>query len=313
MLLVALLQGDASVTTVGRVTAVARPAEAALATGLAEVADRPITWPGLGERDLGPLRLIIAADSQDFAGLTRGRLPGWGAGAAFPGGRTIVLRADAGDVTGTLRHELAHLALHEAVRGRVPLWFDEGYATVAAGQWDLFDRLGVNLAVARGAIPGLRDLDGELRASRVSADAAYALAASAVLELARRNPTGTLTPLFERLEAGVDFGDAVLATTGFTLDRFDEAWRRSVRTRFGLVAWTLGAGIWFGMAMLLVVAYESRRRRDRPRRLALNEGWIVAPDLPEPEGETGPGSGDGTATRVPPEEVGPLDHRGPVG
>ena len=89
-----------------------------------------------------------------------------------------MLRADAGDVTGTLRHELAHLALHQAVRGRVPLWFDEGYATVAAGQWDLFDRLGINLAVARGAIPGLRDLDGELRASRISADVAYALAAS---------------------------------------------------------------------------------------------------------------------------------------
>jgi len=301
------------VTTVGRVTAVARPSEAALATGLAEVADRPIDWPGLGPQDLGAIRLFVAADSHDFSALTRGRLPGWGAGAAFPGGHTIVLRADAGDVTGTLRHELAHLALHQAVRGRVPLWFDEGYATVAAGQWDLFDRLGINLAVARGAIPGLRDLDGELRASRVSADAAYALAASAVLELARRNPTGTLTPLFVRLESGVGFDDAVLATTGLTTDRFDEAWRRGVRTRFGLVAWTLGAGIWMGMAVLLLVGYEARRRRDRPRRLALDVGWTIAPDLVEPEDVAGPPAPDGSAPEVTPIEAGPLDHPRPVG
>jgi len=301
------------VTTVGRVTAVARPSEAALATGLAKVADRPIDWPGLGPQDLGAIRLIVAADSHDFAALTRGRLPGWGAGAAFPGGHTIVLRADAGDVTGTLRHELAHLALHQAVRGRVPLWFDEGYATVAAGQWDLFDRLGINLAVARGAIPGLRDLDGELRASRVSADAAYALAASAVLELARRNPTGTLTPLFARLESGVGFDDAVLATTGLTADRFDEAWRRSVRACFGLVAWTLGAGIWIGMAVLLLVGYETRRRRDRPRRLALDVGWTIAPELVEPEPGAGVSTPDGSPPEVPPIEAGPLDHRRPVG
>jgi len=53
-------------------------------------------------------------------------MPGWGAALAFPESRTIVLRADAGDLERTLRHELAHLALHRQIRVRVPLWFDEG-------------------------------------------------------------------------------------------------------------------------------------------------------------------------------------------
>lgn len=280
-----------------------------MAAGLAEVADRPALWPGLGRRDLGELRLVVTSDSQRFREFTRGRLPGWGAGAAFPGGRTIVLRADAGDVMGTLRHELAHLALHQAVRGRVPLWFDEGYATVASGQWDLFDRLGVNLAVARGATPGLRELDGALRASQMSADAAYALAATAVLELARRNPTGTLEPLFARLEAGTGFDDAVLATTGLTLDRFDELWRRSVRLRFGLVTWMLGTGLWIVMAALLALGYEARRRRDLPRRAALDVGWVVEPE--EPASDL-PGQ-DTASQEVAPNEAGPLDHERPPG
>jgi hypothetical protein len=283
---------------VGRVTAVAWPAQAALAVGLAEVADQPGPWPGLGSRDLGEIRLVVTADSQSFREFTRGRLPGWGAGAAFPGGRTIVLRADAGDVVGTLRHELAHLALHQAVQGRVPLWFDEGYATMASGQWDLFDRLGLNLAVARGRIPELRALDGELRASAQSADAAYALAATAVMELARRNPTGSLEPLFEQLAAGVRFEDAVIATTGLSLDRFDEAWRKSVRARFGLVTWMVGTGIWLGMALLVVLGYELRRRRDAPRRAGLDVGWHYPPEEP-PE--------------VTSNEAATLDHREPPG
>ncbi len=299
--------------TVGRVTALARPGEAALAAGLAELADRPMPWPGLGVRDLGELRLVVAPDSQRFSEFTRGRLPGWGAGAAFPGGRTIVLRADAGDLVGTLRHELAHLALHQAVRSRVPLWFDEGYASVASGQWDLFDRLGVNLAVARGHIPGLRGLDAELRASQMSADAAYALAATAVLELARRNPTGTLEPLFERLENGASFEAAVLATTGLPLDRFDEAWRRSVRTRFGLITWTLATGLWVGMAILLALAYEARRRRDRPRRAALDAGWIVPGEDPLPDPEPSARPEDTGGVGVPPHQAGPLDHQRPSG
>lgn len=275
------------------------PADAALAAGLAEVADREVAWLGLGRLDLGELRLVVTPDSARFREFTRGRLPGWGAGAAYPGGRTIVLRADAGDVVTTLRHELAHVALHQSVRGRVPLWFDEGYATLASGQWDVFDRLGLNLAVARGAVPGLRELDAELRGSQMSADAGYALAATAVLELARRNPTGTLEPLLTRLAAGTRFEDAVLATTGLSLDRFDESWRRSVRRRFGLVTWAVGTGLWVIMALFVALAYGARRERDAPRRAALDIGWEIPPEESLP-GEEPP----------PPE---PLDQGGSPG
>jgi hypothetical protein len=133
---------------------------------------------------------------------------------ALPGARVILIRADGNDIYGTLRHELAHLALHQAVSIRVPLWFDEGYAAWAAGEWDRLGALELNLAVVRGAVPDLGTLDGALRGSATTADVAYALAVSAVTELARRNPTGTLDPLLQRLMAGHDFEQSVLETTG---------------------------------------------------------------------------------------------------
>jgi hypothetical protein len=254
---------------------VAWPAQVAVAGDLARMADRPAEYPGLGRRDAGPIRLIVVPDGRTLDSLTAGRAPAWGAAIALPGERTILLRADQGDLTRTLRHELAHLVLHQAVPVRVPLWFDEGYAAWAAGEWERFGGLELNLAVVRGDVPSLTDLDGALRGSASTADAAYALAASAVTELARRNPSGTLSPLLARLGRGEDFDAAVLATTGLTIGRFDEAWRRTVRQRYTLGQWLVAGGGWAVVAILVIWLVHRRRRIDRARRAALDVGWVV--------------------------------------
>lgn len=252
-----------------------------LAIELARRAGRPAVWPGLGRRSSGELRLVLVPDGRRLDSLTRGRLPAWSSAVALPGERTIVLRADDADLARTLQHELAHLALHQAVSVRVPLWFDEGYAAWAAGEWERLGALELNLAVVRGAIPDFSELDGALRASSSTADAAYALAASAAVELARRNPSGTLTPLLSRLEGSQDFEAAVLATTGLTLDRFEQTWQRSVRRRYSLGTWLIAGGGWLLLAVLILVLPRFRRRADRARRAALDEGWEVEPESTE--------------------------------
>ena len=102
------------------------PAQLEKATGLARRAADTTEWPGLGRRTPGPLRLIVVPDARRLDSLSSGRSPGWGAAVALPGDRTVLLRADAGVIYRTLRQELAHLVLHKAVQGRVPLWFAEG-------------------------------------------------------------------------------------------------------------------------------------------------------------------------------------------
>ena len=222
---------------VGPITAVAWPANAALATGLARMAAEPWEYPGLGRRTAGAIRLIVVPDARQLGRLSRGEAPSWGVGIALPEAHTILLRADGGDPIQTLRHELAHLVLHAAVRGRLPLWFDEGYAAYAAGEWSRLDALSLNLTVARGSIPDFDHLDALLRGSAPQAEAAYALAASAVLELARRNPEGSLAPLMSGLVGEEDFETAVRRTTGLTLSRFEEEWQRGVRRRYSFAAW----------------------------------------------------------------------------
>ncbi len=265
-------------------TAVAERRHLGLATALAEAAAPPRDWLAIGRVDPGPLTLVVVPDRAAFARAAAGRVPGWGAGLAIPSARMVVIRADAGDPFGTLRHELAHVALHRRVRTRVPLWFDEGYAVLAAGEYGRLEALQLNLTVVSGRVPDLRGVDGALR-GRGSADAetAYALAASAVAELARRNPTRTLEPLMTRLIAGEAFDAAVEATTGFSLDRFDEVWHRSVRRRYNWGIWFATGGVWLLVAAGLGGAAAWRRRQDAPRRAALDIGWPDPP--PDAEGE----------------------------
>ncbi|HYS59770.1 MAG TPA: hypothetical protein VEM27_04205, partial [Gemmatimonadales bacterium] len=138
--------------TVGRVTAVAWPSQQALAVELAQAADGAAPFPGVGLLPDRPIRVILAPTRATFDSLTRGRLPGWSEGAAFPEAGTIVLLSDhpSARLSVALRHELAHVALRTRVRRRLPLWFEEGYAAVAAGEWDRLDALRLNWQVARG-------------------------------------------------------------------------------------------------------------------------------------------------------------------
>lgn len=293
------------VTQVGEVQVVASLRRLDAAIALADLADRPSDWPGLGRRSPGPFRLVLVGDSTELARLTRDRAPGWGAGITFPESRTIILRADLPDLTGTLRHEVAHLVLRGATRSRLPLWFDEGYATLAAGEWDRIWELQLHLSVVLGGVPSFGDLDGQLRAAAPMADRAYALAATAVTSLRERIPGDDLAPLLAKLATGEEFGVAVHEVTGKDLSRIEEEWQEETRHHFRGALWLAAGGWWLIATVAVVVAWSARKRRERPRREALNVGWTLPP---EGEGEPGVEGTPGPSTERP---ATPIDHGNP--
>ena len=276
-----LLQGPQAVV-VGRVTAVAWPGQQALATALAEAAARTPPFPGIGSLPDHPFTVILAPTRARFDSLTRGRLPGWSVGMAAPArGVIVLLSAQPFDrLRGTLRHELAHLALHWRLGGRdPPLWFDEGYATLASGEWDRLDALRVNWALARGVRPGLDDVDQALRSDEAGAEAAYALATTAVLLLQRWGQDRGLAPLIDALATAPTFDAAVRATYHVTEGDFETRWERDLDSRYGLLLWAESVGLfWTVLAVLLVLVVRARRRRDAERRARLDEGWVVPED-----------------------------------
>ena len=89
-----------------------RPAGARSAVDSRPRPRRQASWLGLGRVALGPLVAGVVPDRETFQRWSRGRLPSWGAGMALPNAGLMLVRVDGGDATVTLRHELAHVALH---------------------------------------------------------------------------------------------------------------------------------------------------------------------------------------------------------
>lgn len=267
--------------TVGRVTAVGWPGHEALAVALADAADRTPPFPGIGPLPDRPIRLLLAATRAQFDSLTHDRLPSWSEGAAFPDAGTIVLLAvlPPDRLRTALRHELAHLVLHRRLGRPPPLWFDEGYAAYAAGEWGRLDALRLNWQVARGVRMDLDEVERALRADQTTAQSAYALATTAVLLLDRWGGPAGLAPLIGQLAAQPSFDAALRATYHVTEGDFEARWERDVASRYGLISWAGAVGLfWALLAVLLVALVAARRRRDRARKALLDEGWTVPDD-----------------------------------
>ena len=255
-------------------TAVAWPGQEALAVAIAETADRARDFPGIGALPDRPVRIILAPSRERYDSLTRGRLPLWSEGAAFPDIGTIVLLADGPSrrPAAALRHELAHLALRWRVGRRAPLWFEEGYAAAAAWEWDRLDALRLNWQLARGERMNLDDVDRALRGARGDAEAGYALAATAVLLLERWGRERGLDPLIANLATAESFDAALRATYHVTEGDFELRWQRDVASRYGWFSWVTAMGFfWLAIGGLLVALVMLRRRRDRAKRAALEE------------------------------------------
>jgi hypothetical protein len=275
--------------TVGRVTAVAWPGHEPLAVALATAANQTAPFPGIGPFPNRTLRLILAPTRATFDSITSGRLPPWSEGAAFPDVSTIVLLADRPPdrLLAALRHELGHLVLRWRVGHPPPLWFDEGYAAFAAGEWDRLEGLRLNWEIARGMHMDLADVDRALRSDAADAQTAYALATTAVLLLNRWGGPQGLGPLIGNLTDFPTFDAAVRATYHLTESDFETRWEREVASRYGLLSWAGAVGLfWALLALFLVSLVGLRRGRDRARKARLDEGWIVTEDEAPDDGPT---------------------------
>jgi hypothetical protein len=254
----------------GRFTAVYFPSDEVLARALLKSAVASDSFPWL-PRPRQHVLIAIAPDAVRFRAWVGPEAPEWGAAIAFPESRRIVMQgrragSEAGDPVEVLRHELAHLALHERLGNKPPRWFDEGYASVAAREWRREDVLAANIALALRRTPSLDQLEEGFRGGSVAAQSSYALSYRAVTELASLDQERGLSLFFKYWEEGRSLDAAVRQAFGVTLAGFEKEYQGRTKRRYGGLALFADLSIVMLVLTLLILPFLfARRARDRRR------------------------------------------------
>ena len=308
----AAAQDTASVYRAGRFTVVAHPPEARLAQSLLADAVARDSFPGL-PRLVDTVRVILAPDRAAFRTIVGEGAPDWGGAFAFPEERLIVMQGrnaggDAGDPLVTLRHELAHLALGEHLGGTVPRWFDEGYASFAAGEWGRDEVLATSFGLIWRGIPTLAGLDSLFYAGPDRAHRAYALSHRAVAELSSLGQDRGLSLLFDYWTREGSFERALRRAYGMTGADFERHWKAKVRRQYGVLALAADLSVLSAfLVFLLGPLWWQKRRRLQERLARMREADALA-ESRERESALAALLGEGTGRPAPPEtQPGPPD------
>ncbi|HQQ77366.1 MAG TPA: hypothetical protein PLB01_08420 [Thermoanaerobaculia bacterium] len=246
----------------------------------------------------GPvIRVVLAPESSPLAREMPAWVTGYTDGVTSDAGSVVVILAERtpsypdGGLEEVLAHEVAHVLIHRAAAGRrVPRWFDEGLAMLAARTWRWRDQTELALGLLSGPRVPLWKLDDLFEGDRRQVERGYALSGTLVQDLLERYGSAVPRIVLARLAHGDTFEQAIRGATGATLIDVGEAfWDRQGTLKRWIPILTSTAVLWFGISVLAIGAGIRKRRQRAAQAKAMEEAEIPAagPDEePTPRDET---------------------------
>jgi hypothetical protein len=202
--------------------------------------------------------------------------PKYAEGVAYPRLGLILLTIDPKypntehDLSEVFRHELAHLALYEALEGRhVPLWLNEGFAIHLSGESQIARMQTLWTATLSETLMPLSQIDQHFPDDIVQTPIAYAQSADVVRYLLRTRYSQRFVAMLRRVRSGQPFASAMNDAYGFEVygvgeNSLEDEWRRDVAKRYSF--WPVlfsGSMVWIGALGLFVVGYYRKRKQQR--------------------------------------------------
>lgn len=226
----------------------------------------------LGQPVLSKVRVRLAADPTQMATLAPASAPypKYAVGVAYSGLDLILLtetpvHANADhNLLEVFRHELAHLALEEAVQGtRVPLWFNEGLAIHLSRERSFARTQTLWTAVVSGNLLPLTDIERHFPDDVVGVPLAYAQSADVVRYLLRQEDQERFRSLIKRLRRGEAFESALSDSYGLDTFGLERVWLEDAESRY--TVWPVlmsGTLVWGGAMVLVALAWRRKRQRE---------------------------------------------------
>jgi hypothetical protein len=223
--------------------------------------------------------------------------PKYAEGVAYPGLGLILLTIEplhpntVHDLAEVFHHELAHVALNDALDGRhVPHWLDEGFAIHLSGESQLKRAQTLLTATLSETLLPLAQIDWSFPDDLVQTPIAYAQSGDVVRHLLRTRYNQRFIAMLRRVRSGQSFENAMndaygLQVYGVGANSLEDEWRREVAKRYTF--WPVlfsGSMVWVGALGLFVVGYIRKRKQQRVtlERWAIEEAGEQRPKLREP-------------------------------
>jgi hypothetical protein len=262
-----------SVQEFGWLTAAYHPSLAAKMRVLLEEAEavRAELTATLGRPVLGKVHLRVGrtAGEMEMLAPQGSGFPRYASGVAYSELGLVLLTATSrypGErhvLAEVFRHELAHIALHDAVsRDRIPRWFNEGFAVHASGEASTSRISTLWTATLSGNLIPFTQLTRSFPADATTASVAYSQAADLVRFLLRQGEEHRFGALIERVASGQSFDEALADAYSTDMFTLEQRWRENVAKRYTF--WPVifgGSLIWIGALGLLVWGYLRRKSR----------------------------------------------------
>ncbi|MBK9063889.1 MAG: hypothetical protein IPL89_11955 [Acidobacteria bacterium] len=229
----------------------------------------------------GPdIRVVLAPESSPLAR----DAPAWVTGYTDGVSNAVVILAERtpsypdGGLEEVLAHEVAHVLIHRAAGGRrVPRWFNEGLAMLAARSWRLRDQTELAVGLLSGPRVPLWKLDDLFQGDRRQVEHGYALAGTLVQDLLERYGPAVPRIVLARLAQDDTFDQAIRGATGASLVDVGEAfWERQGTLKRWIPILTSTAVLWFGVSVLAIAAGIRKRRQRAAQAKAMEEAEVPA-------------------------------------
>ncbi|HVY30046.1 MAG TPA: peptidase MA family metallohydrolase [Polyangiaceae bacterium] len=239
------------------------------------IADAPTVRTSLtewvGQPVLSEVRVMVARTPGEMATLAppNAPYPDYAAGVAYPEIGLVLLTVKPvhanvqQDLNEVFRHELAHVALEDAVAGRpIPRWFNEGFAVMASGETSFVRMSTLVNATFSGRLLSLAQLERTFPSNEDDAGVAYAQAADVVRFLVRRQELHRFRGLVSRLRDGETMDGALLNSYGEETTSLETEWRDDVTRRYAFFP-ALGSGslVWAGTLGLFALGWRKKRKK----------------------------------------------------
>lgn len=195
--------------------------------------------------------------------------PKYAAGVAYSELGLVLLTAESRhpgarhDLPEVFRHELAHIALHDAVgRDNVPRWFNEGFAIHASGEEETSRMQALWTATVSDNLLPFSSITNSFPQDAQAASVAYAQAADLLRFLQRTGEEHRFEALIHRLNRGQEFNEALTDAYQTDMYSLEKSWREDVARRYTF--WPIlfgGSLIWVFAFGLMIGGYLRRKRR----------------------------------------------------